>query len=267
MTKDWPPPGHSLTYRVDEAFDNVDRISYDMSLPSRASTVNLATVRVGRHGGDAPEDLTFREELYQSVGSVTVAGGHVEAAMKRLLLLLTEAETTFSLVDYQWYELETKLRAQYDDTDERRRRLLRILDWANRHKLRERRHTVVHGAWWIYAGVGARVSRWPRNEDDRIIIGDMAWLRQLGKHCWAYAHRLDDLLGEDWPRAMLLAPQPPATFRSGSHRCSTYRVGACYRHPDNPAHESSYGHPSLPQMRPGIVPLTVRQTSTKYDRI
>jgi hypothetical protein len=159
MTKDWPPPGHSLTYRVDEAFDNVDRISYDMSLPSRASTVNLATVRVGRHGGDALEDLTFREELYQSVGSITVAGGHVEAAMKRLLLLLAEAETTFSLVDYQWYELETKLRAQCDDSDERRRRLLRILDWANRHKRRERRHTVVHGAWWcLCRGWGPRES-------------------------------------------------------------------------------------------------------------
>lgn len=41
----------------------------------------------------------------------------------------------------------------------------------------------------------------------------MACLRQLGKECWAYAYRLDDLLGEEWPRAMLPAPQPPATFR------------------------------------------------------
>ena len=213
MTKDWPPPGHRFSYRVDEALDNGYRISYDLSLPSGAGAVDLATVRVGRHGGDSPEDLTFREELYQSVGSITVAGGHVEAAMKRLLLLLIDAETDFSLVDYQWYELETKLRAQCDGSDERRRRLLRILDGANRHKLRERRHTVVHGAWWMYAGVGARVGRWPRKENGRAIIDDMAWLRQLGKECWAYAYRLDDLLGEEWPRAMLPAPQPPATFR------------------------------------------------------
>jgi hypothetical protein len=213
MTKDWPPPGHNSYYRVDEALDNVDPISYDMSLPSREGTVDLSTVRVGRHGGDAPEDLTFREELYQSVGSITVAGGHVEAAMKRLLLVLTGAEA-FSVVDYQWYQLETKLRELCDGSDERRQRLFRILDWADRHKVRERRHTVVHGAWWIYAGVGARVSRWPRKEDDRIMIGDMAWLRQLGNECWTYAHKLDDLLGEDWPRAMLPAPQPRATFGS-----------------------------------------------------
>ncbi len=117
------------------------------------------------------------------------------------------------VVDYPWLGLEKKLRAHCDSSDDHSRRLLQLLDWADGHKLRERRHTVVHGAWWVYAGVGARVSRWPRKEEDRVMIADMSWLKQLGTRCWAYAHRLDDLLGEDWPRAMLPAQQPPATFR------------------------------------------------------
>ncbi len=213
MSEDWPPPGHAFSYRVDENLDNGGGISYDLSLPRRGSTVDLATVRVGRHGGDTPEDMAFREELFRAVGSITVAGGHVEAAMKRLLLLITDAKTVFTLVDYQWLDLEKKLRAQCNDRDDQRRRLLRLLDWADRHKLRERRHTVVHGAWWVYADVGARVSRWPRKEADRIIIGDMDGLKQVGNRCWTYAGRLDDLLAEDWPRAMLPAPQPPVAFR------------------------------------------------------
>lgn len=186
-----------------------------MSVPGNSPQWDLATVRVGRHGGDGPEDLAFREELFQIVGSITVAGGHVEAAMKRLLLLLMNAPADFSLVDHQWLELEKRLRAQCDGSDDQRRRLLKLLDWADRNKLREERHTAVHGAWWIYAGVGARISRWPRNkEDDRIIIGDLADVEKLRRRCWAYAMRLDDLLGERWPRAMLPPREPPAAFRS-----------------------------------------------------
>jgi len=212
VTENWPPLGHAFSYRVHEAFDNQEGISYDLSLPRRTTTADLSTVRVGRHGGDTPEDLEFREELFRAVGSITVAGGHVEAAMKRLLLLLTDSETVFSLVDHQWLDLENKLRAQCDASDDRRLRLLRLLDWADAHRLREQRHTVVHGAWWVYAGVGVRVSRWPRRDSDRLILGDMSWLKQLGGRCWAYSYRLDELLGEDWPRAMLLAESPPAVF-------------------------------------------------------
>ena len=168
--------------------------------------MDLATLRVGRHGGDTPEDLVFREDLFRSVGSITVAGGHIEAAMKRLLLLLTDTETVFSLVDHPWLELEKKLRVQCNGSDDRRRSLLRLLDWADGHKLREHRHTVVHGSWWIYAGVGARVSRWPRKQQDAVIIEDMAWLIQISTRCWDYARRLGDLVGDDWARAML--PEP-----------------------------------------------------------
>jgi hypothetical protein len=145
MNKDWMPPGHSFSYRVDEKLDG-NAISYDLSLPGRCSTVDLSTVRVGRHGGSVPEDLAFREDLFRLVGSITVTGGHVEAAMKRILLVLTEAETIFGLVDYQWADLEKKLRSPCDDADDRHHRLRRVLDWADTHDLREQRNTVVHGA-------------------------------------------------------------------------------------------------------------------------
>jgi len=175
--------------------------------------MDLATVRVGRHGGPTPIDLAFRQELFVIVGSVTVAGAHIEAALKRLLLVMSGMGSEFSRVDLVWADLEKKLRKRCSSDSTRERELLVLLDWADKYRLREGRHTAVHGSWWIYAGVGARVSRWPRKSDDRTQIGTLEGLRTLADRCWSYAQRLDDLIGEDWSRAMLPAPSIPEAFK------------------------------------------------------
>lgn len=167
-----------------------------------------------RDDGDTPDDLVFREDLYRLVGSITVAGGHIEAALKRHLLVLTSAGEDFRLVDYSWSELEKKLRKECDSTMPRQKSLRRLIDAAQKHQLVQHRHTVVHGLWDLYAGRGVRVGRWPRGEEERIYLSDFDWLKDVNTRCWVYATRLNDLLGKDWTRAILPPTEdPPSVFR------------------------------------------------------
>lgn len=133
--------------------------------------------------------------------------------MKRLLLVLSTDETTFGLVDYQWGDLESKLAAQCDDRDKRRVRLSRILDWAQKLDLRERRNTAVHGSWWLYKQDRTVASRWPRKKNDTILIGSLNDLRALESDCWKLVENLDRLLGEEWPGAVFPEESVPASFR------------------------------------------------------
>ncbi|MEE6295713.1 hypothetical protein [Georgenia wangjunii] len=213
MSTPWPPPGHAFVYQVREDLEGRRGAEYELSLPSSVKELSLSTMQIeGRIGGDTPADLMFREELFRWVGSVTVAGGHIEAAMKRLLLILTGIGSRFRLVDYQWAELEKRLRKECDGSDERRRRLEEVLDWAERRNLRENRHTVVHGSWWLYAGVDLRVDRWPRKDEDRTILTDWKWIKTLSADCWSFADKIEKLVGDDWSRAMIAAESPPPTF-------------------------------------------------------
>jgi hypothetical protein len=208
MNSDCPPAGHPFVYRVVEDLDSGNGISYEISLPSSMSDLDIATVRVGRRGGDTEPDRVFRRELFEVVGSIAVAAGHVEAAMKRLLLVLTGERTVFAFVDFQWSDLHKRLMDECGShrADERRQRLSELLTRAESERLAERRHTAVHGAWWVFAGCGARVSRWPRRASDAIIVGQLADWQQFAEKLWEYAASLDELLGDDeWARAMLPA--------------------------------------------------------------
>lgn len=98
MTEQWPPKGHDFTYQVVEDPDNARGVSFDLALPGRDEW-NLASVRVRRHGGPTEADLAFREKLYRAIGAIAVAGGHVETAMKRVLLVRTGSSADFSTVD------------------------------------------------------------------------------------------------------------------------------------------------------------------------
>jgi hypothetical protein len=201
---DWPPPGMSTWYRVDEKIDGQPDRYYDLVLPSTFSQVDLSTVRLGRHGGPSEEDLLFRRELYEKVGAVVVAAGHVETAMKRLILLLEgEPEAHFSLVDKNWTDLHNRLRILADGTSERRIELGDALDWAKAEQLKRRRDNVVHSYWWIYAGLGARRSRFYRRTDGTTIDATLVDVGEDADLLFEYAERLDALLGSDWIIARL----------------------------------------------------------------
>lgn len=90
----WHPVGFMSYYTVTERLEGHHELSYDLVLPGAFSEIDLSTVRIGRHGGPSQQDLQFRSELYRHIGAVTVAAGHVEITMKRLLLVLTSPPST-----------------------------------------------------------------------------------------------------------------------------------------------------------------------------
>ena len=203
MTEQWPPPGHSFSYKVNVCLDGKEPQSFDVTLPSSLTEFNLATVRVGRHGGPNDRDQAFRELLYPRIGAVTVAGGHVEAAMKRLLILLKKQGGKFSLVDKVWSDLHKMLATESRRQGERQEALRPILQWALDNRLKERRDNVVHSYWWDFDGVAVTRSRFFRREDGANIVSTLEELDEDVNLLSEYARRLDGLLGEDWPRAML----------------------------------------------------------------
>jgi hypothetical protein len=88
MNEQWPVAGHSFWYKTEIVLENGHRLTFDLTLPKAIPDLNVSTARVGRHGGETNGDRIFRQRLYTRIGAVAVAGGHVETAMKRLLLLL-----------------------------------------------------------------------------------------------------------------------------------------------------------------------------------
>ncbi|GAA1954745.1 hypothetical protein [Catenulispora subtropica] len=202
MTQQMPPDGRTA-YRVTINLDGRAPQVFHMTLPGTIPELNIATLRVGRRGGANERDYAFRELLYPRIGAVTVAGGHVEAAMKRLLILLMESSGRFSLVDKSWSELHTLLVKESRKPGGRRKELAGILQWAVDNRLKERRDNVVHAYWWIFDDVEVTRSRFFRKEDGANMTGTFADLDEDANLLFEYAQKLDDLLGEDWARALL----------------------------------------------------------------
>jgi hypothetical protein len=212
-TEVWPPVGFSSYYAMKENLDGHAELSYDLVLPGTFAEVDLATVRIGRHGGPNEEDLGFRGELHRHVGAVTVAGGHVEMAMKRLLLVLTSPpKADFSTVDLTWTVLHKELVGLCDGSDDRRKQLAQVLDWGQQRDVKRRRDDVVHADWWEFAGCEVRRSRFVRGGKGKTILSSLNDLDEDARLLTEYADRLDAFLGNDWIIARLPGP---CHFRSG----------------------------------------------------
>jgi hypothetical protein len=207
VTEQWPVKGHSFWYETNITLDNGYKLDFDLTLPSAVPALHLSTVRVGRHGGESHADRTFQQRLYAKIGAVTVAGGHVETAMKRLLLLLKGEPGGFSQVDKSWTDLHKALLKECSgqDLDATRKRLKRVLAWGEASDAKRRRDDAVHSYWWIFDGCGVVRSRFRHNEDGRTMISSLDELEKDAEILFEYACRLDDLLGEAWARAMLPA--------------------------------------------------------------
>lgn len=203
----WPPAGFASYYTVTERLEGHPELSYDLVLPGTFSEIDLSSVRIGRHGGPNQQDLHFRSELYLRIGAVTVAAGHVEMAMKRLLLVLTSpSKARFSSVDETWTTLHKKLQRQCDSSDDRRRQLAEVLEWSEEQGLKRRRDNVIHADWWDYAGCDVRRSRFARGSNGATILASLADLDEDAQLLFEYAERLDRLLGKDWMVARLPGP-------------------------------------------------------------
>jgi hypothetical protein len=213
MTDHWPPPGHKDYYNVTEPIDNEGgEVSFDLSVPN-LDVIDVATVRVLRHGGPTAEDIAFRRKLYALIGGITVAAGHVEEAMKRVILVLNGAASAefASIEKKNWTDLEREL-ARHSERDIPQAPSLRaLLDWGAKNEVKRRRDDVVHAYWWDYEGCGVRRSRFYRDGDggSATLCGTFDDLLEDLRMMVEYARALEDAMEPFWPQARL--PAPPAT--------------------------------------------------------
>jgi hypothetical protein len=211
VTEHWPVEGHFFWYKTEIQLDNGYHLKFDLTVPGAVPELSLSTVRIGRHGGDSPGDLKFRQILFPKIGAITVAGGHVETAMKRLLILLTGESGKFSTVDKNWSELHGALsdECSRENLDSRRLGLRDVLEWGEEKRVKKRRDNAIHAYWWIFDGCGVVRSRFHRRQDGATMIGSFEDLDEDAEVLFEYARRLDGLVGEDWARAMLPMPELP----------------------------------------------------------
>ncbi len=217
---EWPPAGHSLTYDTVVKLDHLDEpIRFSLTVPRTTETVDIATAIVGRIGGPSREDLARRERIYAAVGAAVVAAGRVEAAMKRLVIVLQENRTgTFHDVDKTWSELEKLLDAELAKPDpggrlgRLRKEVAAHLAWARGRGLKTHRDNIVHGYIWDYDMPALVISRFKRKHDPKQLVATDEDLRHWSDGLSEYADRLDRSLHGIWAQAMLPASESRDAF-------------------------------------------------------
>lgn len=219
MTEKWPPEGMFGVYDMDVQLE-LPKLSYSAQVtvaerPNDGPS-DVASFRYERLGGTTAEDLEFRNKLYLRIGAITVAGGHAEAAMKRVILSGEEKGEMFDDVDLTWSALVKRLEKLAGSDRPLGKRLTRILEWSHRHQLKKRRDDAVHSYWWHWAGVGVSRSRFTRDGQSYVVPGALSELERLDRDAamiFEYARRMDDLVVSQWPQARLV--QQSSVFYAG----------------------------------------------------
>jgi len=206
MEEQWPPPNHKFAYTMNVELERPP-LSYSMEVTTPArpneASADSASVRYERLGGPVAADFEFRGRLYERIGAVTVAGGHAEAAMKRVVLTAELKGESFNDVDLTWRGLVKRLQRIAGSEHEIAEPLRSMLAWAERAKIKTRRDDVVHAYWWHWANVGVSRSRFNRDGSSYIVSGtvdDLSKLERDAAMIFEYARRLDDLVVSTWPR-------------------------------------------------------------------
>ncbi|MCS5734272.1 hypothetical protein [Herbiconiux daphne] len=207
--RSWPPGG-KMPYRVTVRGEGVPSYEYMLSMPATEDpSINASNAIVVRLGGPSQADRDRQAQIYAAVGRATVASGHIEAAMKRLVIVLRRMKNSFALVDKTWTWLEDTLskeadRALPNDDHAWLRKPLRIeLDLAQKHGLKVLRDHIVHGSIWDYDMPAVLISRFDRKADGVTMQWRMEELEEAAVRLYIYGLRLDGLLHEIWAEAML----------------------------------------------------------------
>lgn len=173
-------------------------IEASLTIPG-VNSWELAEARVSRIGGRSRADREFEQWLYGRIGAAAVAGGRIEAAMKRLVLSMSGTlDPAFADAEDQWSTLEKKLRSAAESKGERAAEVIKLLDWGQEHGIREIRNDIVHAYWWDYAGAGVTRGRVYRDGTSELIIVTPAQLDSDCEKLQAYADGLDSAMEMIW---------------------------------------------------------------------
>jgi hypothetical protein len=207
---------------------------YDVSIPMKLGTkpgphirytlvrppggdveLNLAAIRPMRIAGQPVQeaDVLHQIQLFHAIGAITVAGGHVEMAMRKVYLSLTGENRDLASpeVSGHWANLEDLLEKLCDNTTDVRKKLKDVLDWSAEKTLRDRRNDAIHAYWWLFKTDGwFHNSRYyPTKKKQKqsqppvgFVVRPEAYHR-LASMLFEFANRLEALVTPDWPIAIV----------------------------------------------------------------
>jgi hypothetical protein len=199
--KTWAPPGADTWYvlKINQAPDN-ERQSIEASLVvPGVDAWELSDARLSRIGGRSPEDIDFQNQRYVRIGSAAVAGGRIEAAMKRLLLHMSGSlEPSFANSEDPWKTLDKKLRNAATALGKRGADVIKVLNWGQANNIRDIRNDIIHAYWWDYSEVGITRGRVHLDGTSELI---QVTPKQLDEDCQKlinYAETLDSAMDGLW---------------------------------------------------------------------
>lgn len=213
--EDWP-----AGYVVSTALEPADQIPpFDyllVGLTSAQEQYDMATLRMIRAGGSDDADAALRSNLFTLVGAITVAGGHIEAEMKRIIIQAEENRgATFVDVDETWTGLERRLEAISAGGGPLADEIGTALAWAKRRRIKDVRDDAVHSAWCLYDVGSVQRSRFRRRASGEMHAEQLSAYMSHVPKMFAYAARLANI--GTWPTAVLppcpdLEPQARVTI-------------------------------------------------------
>lgn len=171
---------------------------------------------------DHAADALHQVRLFNAVGAVTVAGGHVEMAMRKVFVSLrggVNRDLAGEDIPAEWSRLhEALLKLCESNTNEIATKLKALLEDAETKNLRESRNDIIHGYWWLipmqddvltlarYFHPKAKQS--PANSHPKT-----EQMQKFAQRLFEFAAKLEALVTPEWPIAIvpaLGAWSPPA---------------------------------------------------------
>lgn len=191
--------GHHVRYELG------DLPAYEyllVNLGAAQDTTDVSTFRMVRLGGPNDADIAYRQNLFSVVGAIVVAGGHIEAEMKRIVIMGEGLRgASFVDLDLNWTDLELRLDSLVSAGGPLAAEIEQTLSWGRDHKIKKRRDDAVHSAWALYDVGSAQRARFARKSTGVVQIDSLEDATETVPDMWEYASRLMTI--GIWPTAIL----------------------------------------------------------------
>lgn len=217
-------PGKSVPFNMQHGDDKSRGASFTIVPPvgdddQELDLASLRPVRVVGHNY-AKADRKHQRRLFLAVGAVTVAGGHVEMALRKVLVALTGGENkdlASKDVPADWNVLHKKISKLCEiDASELAQRVAEYLNAAETAGLRDTRNNIVHSNWWLTAFDSGELwsGRYHRGGKQPMCISDTAEnLYKIADKMFDFAASLESLVT---PRfALAIVPAAPTPHNQG----------------------------------------------------
>lgn len=203
-------PTKSIFAKFELAGENLPHEEYFILIPPGESRtrIGMSEIRPFRNEWTL-EDIAHQQQLFDAIGKIAVFGGHVEMAMKKVLITLRGGNRDLldPTLPSDWDGLEKELRKLCDGSDDVRTKLSAILNDSDEKQLRDKRNDAIHGYWWLIPAHGrlinARYYR-PKKGNTQMpvsIYNKIQDVRDVGDSLYLMSDGLQKLVTPHWPIA------------------------------------------------------------------